>query len=384
MMAARFTPREMLARLIAFPTVSRDSNLELIDFVVDYLEDHGVRTCLVASDDGRKANLYATVGPEIEGGVVLSGHTDVVPVDGQSWDSDPFSLRETDGRLVGRGSCDMKGFLAIALALVPEMSALRRPIHLAFSYDEEVGCLGAPDLIRELTANVPRPQAVIVGEPTSMQVVGAHKSMFIFDTIVRGHEAHSSQQHRGVPAVMVAGRLIGWLAERQRRNAVEAQPDCSFVPGYTTLHCGTVRGGTAHNITAAECRFATDIRSLPGDPAEAYFREFEQFARQELEPEMRAVHPDAGIDFEIRAEVPAFQAPGDDEAVALASLLTGQNVLESVPYGAEAGQFQEAGHSVVMCGPGSIDQAHQPNEFITVEQLEAGTAFTRRLIEQLS
>ncbi|NIP13557.1 MAG: acetylornithine deacetylase [Pseudomonadales bacterium] len=383
-MAARFTPHEMLERLIAFPTVSRDSNLELIEFVANYLEAYGVRSSLVASRDGRKANLYATVGPEVEGGVVLSGHTDVVPVDGQNWDSDPFRLHEADGRLMGRGTCDMKGFLAIALALVPDMVALRHPIHLAFSYDEEVGCLGAPDLIRELTANVPRPKAVIVGEPTSMQVVGAHKSMFIFDTVVRGHEVHSSQQHRGVPAVMVAGRLIGWLAERQRRNALDADPESDFVPGYTTLHCGTVRGGTAHNITAAECRFATDIRSLPGEPAESYFRELEEFARQTLEPEMRAVHPDAGIEFEIRAQVPAFQALGDDQAVTLARQLTGQNGMESVPYGAEAGQFQEAGHSVVMCGPGSIDQAHQPNEFITLKQLEAGTGFIRRLIEQLS
>lgn len=383
-MAPRFTPRTMLERLIAYPTVSRDSNLELIEFVADYLDGHGVQARLVASDDRRKANLYATVGPDVEGGVVMSGHTDVVPVDGQNWTSDPFCLQEVDGRLTGRGTCDMKGFLAIALALVPEMAALRRPVHLAFSYDEEVGCLGAPDLIRELTANVPRPKAVIVGEPTSMQVVGAHKSMFIFDTIVRGHEAHSSQQHRGVPAVMIAGRLIGWLAERQRRNADEADPDCDFVPGYTTLHCGMVKGGTAHNITAGECRFATDIRSLPGEPAESYFREFEQFARQELEPEMRAVHPGTGIEFEIRAQVPAFQAHADDQAVALAYQLTGQNGLESVPYGAEAGQFQEAGHSVVMCGPGSIDQAHQPNEFITLEQLEAGTRFTRRLIQQLS
>jgi acetylornithine deacetylase len=383
-MARRFTPREMLEKLIAFPTVSRDSNLELIEFVANYLDDHRVQARLVASGDGRKANLYATVGPEIEGGVVLSGHTDVVPVDGQNWDSDPFLLHEVDGRPVGRGTCDMKSFLAIALALVPDMGALRYPIHLAFSYDEEVGCLGAPDLIREMTANVPRPKAVIVGEPTSMQVVGAHKSMFIFDTVVRGHEAHSSQQHRGVPAVMVAGRLIGWLAERQRQNARVADPDSDFVPGYTTLHCGTVRGGTAHNITAAECRFATDIRSLPGEPAESYFREFEQFARQTLEPEMRAVHPGSGIDFEIRAQVPAFQATGDDPAVALASQLTGQNGLESVPYGAEAGQFQEAGHSVVMCGPGSIDQAHQPNEFLTLEQLQAGATFARRLIEQLS
>jgi acetylornithine deacetylase len=384
MTARSYTPRAMLEKLIAMPTVSRDSNLELIEFVRAYLLEHGVESTLVASADGRKASLYATVGPQTAGGVVLSGHTDVVPVDGQEWHTDPFCVVEKDGKLFGRGTCDMKAFSAIGLALVPEMDRLKFPLHFALSYDEEVGCLGAPDLIRELSANVPKPRAVIVGEPTSMRVVTAHKSMFIFDTVIRGFEAHSSLQHLGVPAVMIAGRMINWLAEQQQRNAERADPASPFAPAYSTLHSGVVHGGTAQNITARECCFVTDIRTVPGESAMAYFRDFERYAVEVLEPQMQAVQPDTGIEFCINAQVPGFHADEDDEAVMLARQLTGQNETECVAYGAEAGQFQEAGHSVAMCGPGSIDQAHQPNEFITIEQLEAGTTFMRRLIERLS
>jgi acetylornithine deacetylase len=374
----------MIESLVAIPTVSRDSNLVLIDFVRDYLAGHGVESHLVENEDGTKASLYATVGPMREGGVVLSGHTDVVPVDDQDWHSDPFEVVERDGRLHGRGTCDMKSFYAIALALVPEMQRLRRPVHFALSYDEEVGCLGAPALIEALTELLPAAEAVIVGEPTMMQVVRAHKSIFHFDTLVTGHEAHSSQPHRGVSAVMVAGRLINWIHERACRNAAEACPDSPFEPPYSSLHCGMVRGGTAHNIMAHHCRFVTDIRCLPGEDPRDYFQELENYARTELEPEMRAIAPDCAIEFQIDAEVPGFESAEDSPAVLLAKRLTGQNALESVPYGAEAGQFQAAGHSVVMCGPGSIDQAHQPDEFISLEQVAEGTAFMRRLIDYLS
>lgn len=374
----------MLDALVGFPTVSRDSNLALVRFVGEYLRSHGVSARVVDSDCGRKANLYASVGPARPGGVVLSGHTDVVPVDGQDWHSDPFRVVERDGRLYGRGTCDMKAFIAIALALVPEMQRLERPIHFALSYDEEVGCLGAPRLIEAMVADVPAPAAVIVGEPTEMRVVTAHKSMFIFDTHVDGFEAHSSKQNLGVPAVMVAGRLVNWLAEQQDRNRERADPDCAFEPGYSTLHCGVIEGGTAQNITARHCRFVTDIRTLPGEDPMDFFRALERFARDELEPAMRRVHPGTGIRFEIRSQVPGFQAAEDEPAVVLAKRLTGQNTTESVAYGAEAGQFQRAGLSVAMCGPGSIDQAHQPNEYISVEQFEQGVAFMRRLIAQLS
>jgi acetylornithine deacetylase len=278
----------------------------------------------------------------------------------------------------------MKSFIAIALALVPEMGRLAKPLHLALSYDEEVGCLGAPRLIEALVRHVARPQAVIVGEPTSMRVVTAHKSMFIFETHVRGHETHSSMQDQGVPAIMYAARLINWLAERQRENRSRACPECPFAPAYSTLHCGLIEGGTAQNITARDCRFVTDIRTLPDEDPLDYFRELERYAREELEPEMQAIHPDTGIDFRIRAAVPGFLAGDSDPAVELVKGLTGQNVTEGVAYGAEAGQFHAAGLSVVVCGPGSIDQAHQPDEFISIEQFEAGTAFMRRLIERLS
>jgi acetylornithine deacetylase len=374
----------MLDALVGIPTVSRDSNLALVDFVADYLRRHGVEPRLVVSDCGMKANLYATVGPMVPGGVVLSGHTDVVPVDGQDWHSDPFATVERHGRIYGRGTCDMKAFVAIALALVPAMQGLRYPVHLALSYDEEVGCLGAPRLIDAIATNLPPSRAVIVGEPTDMRVVTAHKSMFIFDTRVNGFEAHSSKQNLGVPAVMVAGRLVNWLAEQQDRNRRAAAPDSPFEPGYSTLHCGVIKGGTAQNITARTCQFVTDIRTLPDEDPMDFFRALERYAREDLEPEMRRVQPDTGIEFDIRSEVPGFRARDDDPAVVLAKQLTGQNSTESVAYGAEAGQFQQAGMSVVMCGPGSIDQAHQPNEYISIDQFDQGTAFLQRLIAQLS
>jgi acetylornithine deacetylase len=383
-MQTRTTPRAMLETLVGMPTVSRDSNLALIEYVRGYLAAHGVVAHLVASDCGNKANLYASIGPAVAGGIVLSGHTDVVPVDQQAWSSDPFRIEERDGRLYGRGTADMKAFVAIALALVPEMDRLVRPIHLALSYDEEVGCLGAPRLIAELLQNVPRPAAVIVGEPTSMQVVTAHKSMFVFETHVRGFETHSSMQDQGVPAIMYAARLINWLAERQRENRARACPDCPFAPAYSTLHCGLIQGGTAQNITSRDCRFMTDIRTLPDEDPLEYFRALERFARDELEPEMRSIHPQTGIDFRIHAAVPGFRANDADPAVVLAKQLTGQNSTEVVAYGAEAGQFHAAGLSVVVCGPGDIAQAHQPDEFISLAQLEAGTAFMRRLITRLS
>ena len=383
----RFTPRSMIEALVGMPTVSRDSNLELVNFVRDYLADYGVESTLVENEDGSKANLYASVGPAEEGGVVLSGHTDVVPIDDQDWNTDPFEVSEADGRLYGRGTADMKSFIAIGLALVPEMHKLKFPVHFALSYDEEVGCLGAPRLIEAMAVNVPTPKAVIVGEPTSMGVVTAHKSIFHFDTHIVGKEAHSSQQQRGVGAVMVAGRLIYWLAERQAINARVAE--CSdepslFDPAYSSLHCGVIHGGTAHNITARHCSFVTDIRTLPGEDPMDYFREFECHAREQIEPAMHAICSDTSISFDITANVPGFQCDENEEAVVLAKQLTGQNSTTAVPYGAEAGQFNQAGYSVVMCGPGSIDQAHQPNEFISLAQVEAGIQFVRNLIIHLS
>ncbi len=376
--------RAMIERLIAFDTVSRNSNLALIDFVRDYLADHGVDSTLVTSDDGRKANLFATVGPPVEGGVVLSGHTDVVPVDGQPWSSDPFRVIERDGRLYGRGSCDMKSFIAIALALVPEMQRLKTPIHFAFSYDEEVGCQGAPRLIQAMTERLPRPAAVIIGEPTGMRVVTAHKGITGVRTVVTGHEAHSSQTHRGVSAVMTAARLISHLDDLARQRAEQGPFDPDFEPPYTTIHVGLVRGGTAVNIISRECEFEWDIRHIPGDEPEAIIEQFRQYCRERIEPAMRTVSPRTGVHTEISVQAPALAHEPDNAAIELALALTGQNTTHKVPFAAEGGLFRNAGIPAVLCGPGSIDQAHQPDEYISLEQVEAGTHFMRRLIEHLS
>jgi len=376
--------RQMLEKLIGFPTVSRDSNLDLINFVRDYLQDHGIESNLVPNAEGTKANLYATVGPQIEGGVVLSGHTDVVPVDGQPWDTDPFKVVERDGLLHGRGTCDMKAFPAIALALVPEMKSLQKPIHFAWSYDEEIGCLGAPDMIKEIAANVPKPVAVIVGEPTSMKVITAHKGMTTFKTTVTGHEAHSSQTHRGVSAVMTAAKLIEKLSSMAQDRATSGISDADFEPPYTTIHVGTMEGGTAANIISRHAEFIWDVRHVPGDDPQKIMEDFQDWCDQEVVPDMQAVAAETGIETVMRVGAPALRHDPENAAEQLAKSITGEYQSGKVSYAAEAGQFQQAGFATVICGPGSIDQAHQPNEFISIDQLEQGTAFVRKLISSLS
>ncbi|EYF08658.1 acetylornithine deacetylase [Chondromyces apiculatus] len=378
------TPRSLLERLVAFPTVSRDSNLPLIDFVEDLLRAHGIAATRVPSDDGTKANLHATIGPEVPDGIVLSGHTDVVPVDGQPWDTDPFTLVEKDGRLHARGAVDMKAFIATALALIPEMKALKRPIHLALSYDEEVGCAGAPRLIREICARVPRPRAVIVGEPTSLRVATAHKGIAVYRTTVTGHEAHSSLTHRGVSAVMTAARLITWLDDRARERLADPQTESGFEPPCTSIHVGKVQGGTAVNIISRHCEFWWDVRTLPGDSAPAIAEALTRYADEALLPDMRRVAPEVAITTEALLGAPGLRHDPDSAATALALALTGARETGRVPFATEAGLFQEAGIPAVVCGPGSIDQAHQPNEYITLDQLHAGEAFLRRLIAVLS
>ncbi|MBB4265377.1 acetylornithine deacetylase [Roseospira visakhapatnamensis] len=371
----------MIARLVGFDTTSRESNLGLIHFVRDHLAAHDIPSTLVPNADGTKANLFATIGPDAPGGVVLSGHTDVVPVDGQPWDTDPFILTERDGHLYGRGTADMKSFSAIALALLPEMLAadLKRPIHLALSYDEEVGCLGAPAMIRAMAETLPPVRAVIVGEPTEMRVVGAHKGIRAWRTSVTGREAHSSQPHRGINAVMVAGRLVAWLARQADDRADHPRADSLFDPPWSTISCGVIQGGTALNILARSCFFVWETRSMPEDDPgrlDAAFRA--ECAR--LEQTMRAQAPETGIETTLLAAAPALRLEPDSEADRLVRSITGDNTTSAVAFAAEAGQFQEAGFSTILCGPGSIDQAHQPNEFITVAQVEAGIAFLRGVI----
>lgn len=381
----KLTPREMLAKLVSFNTESQRSNLEIIDFCRDYLASHGIESTLVPSPDGEKANLFATIGPKVDGGVVLSGHTDVVPVTGQDWSSDPWTLTERDGKLYGRGTCDMKGFDAIALALVPEMIAapLKRPVHIALSYDEEVGCIGARFLAKAMTAAGLKPSAVIVGEPSMMQVVTGHKGGTRLRTTVRGHAVHSSRVDIGVPAVMIAGQLIAWSADVMAENKARTKDDNGFVPPYTTLHVGTVEGGTAVNITAELCTFNHEVRVVPGDEGVDYVGRYKARVT-ELEAQMKAIAPETGITVEITSSTPPLGPEVEGAAEALSRRLTGDNGSHVVAYGTEGGLFQAEGWSTVVCGPGDIAQAHQPDEFITIAQLDAGATFVRGLIAELS
>ncbi|MEO0883748.1 MAG: acetylornithine deacetylase [Pseudomonadota bacterium] len=376
---------DWIARLVRHDTTSRNSNLNLIEDVESYLGDHGVASTRVSNEDGTKANLYFSVGPAVAGGVVLSGHTDVVPVDDQPWDTDPWTVVEKDGKLYGRGTADMKSFSAIGLSLLPEMLAagLKRPIHFALSYDEEVGLLGAPAMIQEIKDLVPTPAAVIVGEPTDMHVVDGQKGIALFRTEITGHEAHSSQPHRGASAIMAAGRLIAKIEEMVTRRRLAASSTSSFMPPYTTMSVGVIEGGTAANILARRCGFTWDVRAIDRDDVAAIRVEFDAEARAVLE-DMQAIAPECQITTDMLADGPPLVPQPDNPAAELAHKLTGSNDRSSVSYAAEAGQFQEAGFPTVICGPGSIDQAHQPNEFIKLSQVAEGTRFIRNLISHLS
>ena len=384
-MATTYTSIEMLERLVAFDTTSRNSNLALIRFVEDYLSEWGVASRRVPNQDGSKTNLYAVVGPPIEGGVVLSGHTDVVPVDGQHWDSDPFTLVRKDEKLFGRGTADMKGFVAVALALVPAMTraTLRRPIILALSYDEELGCIGAPFMIEEMARTVPTPQAVIVGEPTSMEVANGHKGGTCIDTTVTGFEAHSSEVELGVSAVEVAAELIVFIRSMMLENRARQDPHCVFSPGYTTLATGMIKGGTAQNILAGQCTFNWGVRCLPGEEPSLYLDRF--LAKcDELLAAMRRVSPTCNITSNVYSDVPPLRPEEHGPAESLAKRLLRKNHATAISYGSEAGQFQKSGLSTVLCGPGSILQAHQPNEFIAVSQIAECEAMLRDLITVMS
>jgi len=381
MASIRPQTREMIDRLVGFDTTSAKSNTALIDFAQDFLERHGARCRRTANAEGSKANLFASLGPESAGGVVLSGHSDVVPVDGQPWDTDPFRVVERDGRLYGRGTADMKSFLAAALALVPEFQArpLSRPLHIALSYDEEVGCTGVGSMIRDITENLPAPEMVIVGEPTDMKIVNGHKGCYLFETRVRGQAAHSSQPHRGGNAILAAGELIAFLARLAREKREKAPAGSPFDPPYTTFNLGQIEGGKAINIVAQDCRFCWEFRPLPGEDTEAIVAAFETFARDEVLPALAEFAPGAGIATERLATVLPLAPESDGAAEALVRRLSGVNDTGVVSFGTEGGLFQEAGMSTVVFGPGSIDQAHKPNEYITLAQVAACEAFLLKL-----
>ena len=385
------TATEMLERLVGFATVSRDSNLDLIRFIEAYLDDFGVEHWRVENDDGSKANLLARIGPEVAGGVVLSGHTDVVPVDGQPWSSDPFILTDKgDGKLYGRGTCDMKGFIACALAEVPNWIAqgLQRPIYLALSYDEEVGCIGAPRMIDRLMAEHPRPDAVIVGEPTLMQPVVAHKGATNLRTTVTGRAAHSSQVDQGVSAIHVAARLVTRIEEIMTELRAEGRIDEAFNVAHSSLHVGKIAGGTAINIMARECHFEWEIRHLPSDRFEELLGRVNAYAA-ELEAEIQQRAPEAGIVTEaLNVTVPALADDNNTEVLRLCRELLDESFSVqpsgAVAYATEAGQFQQVGLPTIICGPGSIRQAHQPDEYIEIEQLTASTRFMQALGRRLA
>jgi acetylornithine deacetylase len=375
---------EMLRRLVAFDTTSRNSNLALIEHVQAYFKDHGVDSRLVPSEDGKKANLFATVGPQAPDGVVLSGHTDVVPVDGQPWDTDPWTLTLKDGKYYGRGTCDMKAFYAVGLALLPEFrkARLRKPIHFALSYDEEVGCIGAHALAARMASEVPRPRAIIIGEPTMMTVVHAHKGAQIYVTRFTGFEAHSSMTHLGVSAIHFAGEFIHYLNRVQDELDAKAPKQSEFMPPAATFNVGTIVGGTAGNILARDCEVLWGYRELPSEPIDALGKRTIEWLDKELLPKMKAKHPAATIATELRSSTPAFSPEGNDEAKALAANWSGSNTVGSVVYATEAGIFRKTlGVPTVVCGPGDIAQAHQPNEFILASQIEACEAFMRRMVE---
>jgi acetylornithine deacetylase len=385
---------EILDRLIAFDTTSSRSNLDLIGWVSEYLAGHGIAAALSSAGEG-KANLFATIGQgtggtrpgqDGRGGVILSGHTDVVPVAGQEWHSDPFHLTETDGRLYGRGTADMKGFIALALALVPEAASrdLAVPLHLAFSHDEEVGCLGAPALIRSLPEGIARPTMAIIGEPTSMQVANRHKGLSFFRTRITGREGHSSAPDLGVSAIAAAAEIILEIGRLHAEGRAASRPDSGFDPPHTTMSVGTISGGAAVNIIARDCTFEWEMRNLPQEDAALLKSRVDRFVNDALLPRMRAVYPQALVETETVVAVPPLLPEPGSPAEELARRLTGANATTAVSFGTEAGLFQRAGIPAIVCGPGSIAVAHKPDEFITRAELMAGQEFLDRLLDWAS
>ena len=382
--APALTATDLLARLVAFDTTSRNSNLALIDFIAAYLAGHGVRYRLSHNPDGTKANLHATIGPDLPGGIALSGHVDTVPVDGQAWSSDPFALRRQDGRLFARGACDMKGFVAACLALVPDLASrsLARPVHLFITYDEEITCAGARRLIEALDGV--RPAVCLVGEPSSMQPILAHKGKHDIRVTVRGRSGHSSAPHKGVNAVQAAAEGVAWVAAEARRLAAEGPFEDGFDPPHSTIHVGTLSGGTILNIIPERAEFTMEWRPIPADDPDALFARFRDHIAGAIEPAMHAVDPATGFSFETIASLPGMSLPPTHKLADTIRQLTGANHAGKVSYATEGGIYQNAGIPTIVCGPGDIAQAHRPDEFVTEDQMALCDRFLRRLIDRLA
>jgi acetylornithine deacetylase len=378
--------RALLERLISFATVSRDSNLEMIEFIRTYLEELGVECELFYNAERTKANLFATIGPCEGGGVVLSGHTDVVPVDGQPWTVDAFRLTEREGRLYGRGTADMKGFIASVLAAVPMFieRELKLPVHLAFSYDEEVGCLGVRSMLADLEQRPHKPALCLIGEPTGLKPVLGHKGKLAMRCHVKGAPCHSAYAPYGVNAIQYAARMIGHLEEIGEQLAQPEHHDERFDPPFSTVQTGVIKGGRALNIVPAECEFDFEVRALPGFNAHTVADQLQTYAEAELLPKMRAVKSDTGIRLQPLSAYPGLATSPDSEAARLLALLSGSTEFGTVAFGTEGGLFEQAGIPTVVCGPGSMDQGHKPDEFVTVEQLRDCDAMLIRLADYLS
>lgn len=384
---AVLTPRQILDQLVKFPTVSSESNLALVDWLETYLTGHGVRCARHWNEDRQKAALMAHAGPLVEGAVVLSGHSDVVPVAGQTWTSDPWTVVERDGRLYGRGTCDMKGYVALAVWAVVEAQrrGVSSPLQLALSYDEELGCTGAPPMIETMRQVFPVGSVALIGEPSRMKVITGHKGGTGYAVHVKGYEVHSSLLPEGVSAVMEAARLVAWINDYN--DAIQAKPrgpvGARFHPPFTTLHVGRISGGTADNITAADCRFAVEMRCVPDDDPNVHANAFRTKAMQ-LDAALKARRPEAGVVLNKFFDVSPLRPEVEGAAEALARALTGENATGVVSYGTEAGQFQDAGYSAIVCGPGDIAQAHQPDEYLELSEFTAAHQFMQRLLDRLA
>jgi acetylornithine deacetylase len=376
----------LLDRLVSFDTTSRNSNLACIAFIRDYLAAHGVEARLTYDPSGTKANLYATIGPQDVPGVALSGHLDVVPVDGQAWSADPFRLRCEHGRLYGRGTSDMKGFVAACLAMVPAFQArgLKRPIHLCFTYDEEVGCHGARVLVADLAALPVRPEMVIVGEPSSMKPILGHKGKVSATCRVVGLAGHSSRPDRAVNALHAGAEVVAYLNRQQARILAEGPHDARFDPPWTSCHAGVFRSGAALNIVPHEAEIEFEYRHIPAQDGAALLEELRAYAETVLLPPMRAVHPGAAILFDRRPRLPGMDLAEDHPLADLARALTGANAAGRVAYGTEGGIYQAAGMAAIVCGPGDIAQAHTPDEWIAESELRACERFLARLADHLA
>ncbi|WP_407309511.1 acetylornithine deacetylase [Pseudomonas sp. nanlin1] len=376
------TSRTLLAQLVAFDTTSRLSNLALIDFVQRYLDGHGVASELIYNEQKTKANLFATIGPADVPGIVLSGHTDVVPVDGQAWTFPPFELSEADGKLYGRGTADMKGYIACVLAQVPALTqaALRRPVHIALSYDEEVGCLGVRSLLTSLQARAVQPMLCVIGEPTELKPVLGHKGKVAVRCDVRGAACHSAHAPSGVNAIEYAAQLINELS-RLGQGLKTTQPlDARYDPPFSTVQTGVISGGAALNIVPEQCRFDFEVRALPAYDPQQVVMAMRAYAEQTLLPAMQAVSAQSEIRFSELSSYPGLDTPLDSHAAALIGEFCGSQAFATVAFGTEGGLFDQCGIAAVVCGPGSMEQGHKPDEFISAEQLDACDQMLARVL----